>query len=157
MTIWQIIFGARLFFFVGDASVSDVNKISGFWSAKRIHNSSVIGHKDVRKDWDISRSICNFHGEKNQLNRIVPVGTETFKTLAIDYSLTLEKIKGGIDQRKNSLKHFKENVFLTTSFFDNFFFLQVFDNFFSFFLCFGFRSSSAMTWKNNTCKFGQLD
>jgi len=59
--------------------------------------------------------------------------------------LTLEKIKGGIDQRKNSLKHFKENVFPTTSFFDNFFFLQVFDNFFSFFRCFGFRSSSAMT------------
>ena len=34
-----------------------------FNHVKRVHNSSVIGHKDVRENRDVSRTIGNLHDE----------------------------------------------------------------------------------------------
>ena len=46
--------------------------ISGapFTSAWMEHNSSVIGHKDVRENRDISRSICNLHDVTENVTEI---------------------------------------------------------------------------------------
>ena len=36
---------------------------SGDQDSLRQSNSSVIGHKDVREDWDVSRTIGNLHDD----------------------------------------------------------------------------------------------